>query len=571
MAVVYRALDTTLNREVALKLLHPHLASHVESRKRFRREAQAVSRLKHPAILETYDYSDEEGDDIFIVMELVQGTTLRQLLDDQRGKPLPGEIGAMILLQITGALAHVHESGVVHRDIKPENILIRPNGKAKLSDFGIAHLARLSQMTMTGQILGSPAYMSPEHIEKADPDARADIFSIGTVLYEIAVGHAPFEGNNPHAIIKKIVEGSFVNPLSANPKLGHHLGKVIVKCLAPNPDERYQTARELVRDLDDALATMEITAVEDELASYFSNPKQWWSRKMPDFIAHTLDLGLASSRARRHVQAIDHFNRILALDPGNEKALAAMKSMYKKRHRDHVLRWIAVAVPIIIALAAIVWTSNTNSRTQKSETSSALVNGDKATVQTSNNSNPPPNTSTSSEAEIEKPKPALPQESHKTTVRRIKAKREIVFTPSPMAVTIVIDGKKRFLFGPTNRKQLVATGRHTISFIPNNSKRFIAQTWKINVPPGNKPFHFRERLRWRPAMVIIRSDVDAVVTIPGRSTHSANKPFRVSIKNGPKEKITVLISADGYIPITKQVTITAGEQTELVVNLTKKE
>jgi serine/threonine-protein kinase len=428
----------------------------------------------------------------------------------------------------------------------------------------------MSQMTMTGQILGSPAYMSPEHIEKADPDTRADIFSIGTVLYEIAVGHAPFEGNNPHAIIKKIVDGNFVDPLNANPKLGHHLGKVIVKCLAPNPDDRYQTAKDLLEDLDDALAKMGITAVEDELAAYFSNPEQWWSKKIPDIITHTLNLGLASSRTRQHAQAIDHFNRILALSPGNEKALAAMKSMYQRRHRGRVLRWIAVTVPIGIALAAVVWTSNTNSGTQKPETDGAVSNRDKATVQTSENSNPL-NTSTTSDTGTEKPKPSVPPTSPKAPVRQIKAKREMVFTPDPMAVKIVIDGKKNFLFGPTSRKQLITPGRHTISFVPNNSKRFIAQTWKINVPPGNTPFHFRERLRWRPATLIIRCDVDAVVTIPGRATHSANKPFEVSIKDGPKEKITVLISADGYIPITKQVTITAGEQTEHVVDLTKKE
>jgi serine/threonine-protein kinase len=566
MAVVYRALDTTLNREVALKLLHPHLASHIESRTRFRREAQAVSQLKHPAILETYDYSDEEGEDIFIAMELVAGTTLRQLLNNQHGKPLPGEVAAMILRQISAALALVHESNVVHRDIKPENILIGPTGKVKLSDFGIAHLARLSQMTVTGQILGSPAYMSPEHIEKADPDTRADIFSIGTVLYEATVGHVPFDGNNPHAIIKKIVEGKFVHPLSANPKLGHHFGKVIATCLAPDPDDRYRTARELTRDLDRSLESVGITAITDELASYFAHPEQWWAGKIPDIITHTLNLGLAASRSGQHPQAIDHFNRILAVEPGNEKALAATKSMYKKRRRNRALGWIAVTAAIVIALAAGMWASNIGFGT-----SDTVSNGDLAPIQATPSASPQSNNITVFDAGSEKPSASVSAPSRKVPIRRIKAKREIVFTPSPMAVTIVIDGKKRFLFGPTNRKQLVAPGRHTISFIPNNPTRFVEKTWRINVPPGNKPFHFRARLRWRPATLMVRSDVAATVTIPGRATHTANKLFKISIKNGPKEKVTVLASADGYIPITRQVTLTAGEQAELTVDLIKKE
>jgi serine/threonine-protein kinase len=571
MAVVYRALDTTLKREVALKLLHPHLASHIESRKRFRREAQAVSRLKHPAILETYDYSDEEGEDIFIAMELVEGTTLRQLLDDQHGKPLPGEVGAMILRQISAALAHVHESNVVHRDIKPENILIGPKGNVKLSDFGIAHLARLSQMTVTGQILGSPAYMSPEHIEKADPDTRADIFSIGTVLYEATVGQVPFDGSNPHAIIKKIVEGKFIHPLNANPKLEHHLAKTIAKCLVPNPDDRYQTAKALMYDLDRSLETIGITAISDELAAYFSNPEQWWAGKIPNIIAQTLDLGLASSRSGQHTLAIDHFNRVLALEPGNEKALAATKSMYKKRRINRALGWTAITVSIVIAIAAGVWASNADFGARRSEANNMDLNGDQAAIQASPDARPQKNKVTVFDAGAAEPAPSVSTSSPKVPSRRITAKREIVFTPSPMAVTIVIDGKKRFLFGPTSRKQLVAPGRHTISFIPNDEKRFVEKTWKINVPPGNKPFHFRERLRWRPATLMVRSDVAATVTIPGRATHTANKLFKVSIKNGPKEKITVLVSADGYMPITKQVSLTAGEQAELAVVLIKKE
>ena len=320
MAVVYRAKDTALNREVALKLLHPHLAKHKEARQRFQREAHAVARLSHPCVVEIYDYSGEqeesEPDDVFIVMELIGGTTLRKFLDTHRDEPLPAEAAALIARQVFAALDDAHAENVIHRDVKPENILIGPEGMIKLSDFGIAHLAGVDQMTVTGQILGSPAYMSPEHIEKAELDPRADIFSVGTLLYEMTVGALPFHGNNPHQIIKRIVEGYYDHPMSVNPSIGHQIAKVIVCCLQHEPERRYKTAGDALRDLDAALEAMGIGAPEEELHAFFEDPKAWSERVRPRVIARTLALGQAARRARRLPEAMDHFNRVLALEPG---------------------------------------------------------------------------------------------------------------------------------------------------------------------------------------------------------------------------------------------------------------
>ena len=139
-----------------------------------------------------------------------------------------------------------------------------------------------------------------------------------------------------------------------------------------------------------------------------------------------------------------------------------------------------------------------------------------------------------------------------------------------MSVSILIDKKKPFPFGPANRKQLIATGKHKISFIPNDPKRFIERTWRINIPPGKTPYHFRGRLNWRSAKLLVQSNVPAVVTVPGRGVGKANNKFDIGIKNGPMEQVSVLVSADGYIPETRKVTISAGEVAQIKVTLISK-
>src|SRR5688572_15357218 len=205
MATVYRARDTRLDRLVALKVMHPHLQGAKEARTRFAREAVTIARLKHPNILEIYDYSGEEGDTHYIATELLTGPTLKQLVDQH--PDMPAEIAACLAILIARALGAAHAEGVIHRDVKPENVMMHENKAVKLTDFGIAQLVDMQGMTTTGQVLGSPAHMAPEQIEGRDCDARSDIFSLGTVLYLLATGELPFQGRNPHQVLKQIAEG----------------------------------------------------------------------------------------------------------------------------------------------------------------------------------------------------------------------------------------------------------------------------------------------------------------------------------------------------------------------------
>ena len=186
MAIVYRGLDRSLKRVVAIKVLHKHLADYQEARDRFEREAQAVAKLRHENILEIFDFSAKPDSEAYIVTEFIDGQTLKQFLSGHTLRH--PEVAAMISLEVCGALAHAHGVGVLHRDVKPENVMVRKDGLLKLMDFGIAQVLDLERMTVTGQLLGSPAYMAPEIVEGKQLDFRTDVFSVGIMLYLLATG-----------------------------------------------------------------------------------------------------------------------------------------------------------------------------------------------------------------------------------------------------------------------------------------------------------------------------------------------------------------------------------------------
>src|SRR5262245_35640381 len=246
MAVVYKGLDPSLLREVAIKVLHPHLAGHEEARRRFEREAQAVAKLRHENILEIFDYSGKQSAESYIVTEFIDGSTLKEFTTGH--KLAYPEIGAMVVVEVCRALQHAHGLGVLHLDVKPENIMIRKDGAVKLMDFGIAQIVDAQRMTVTGQLLGSPAYMSPEHVEGKPLDFRTDVFSVGILLYQLATGELPFTGKNPHEILKRIAECKYTDARQVNPLVSDRLNRIITRALARLPDDRYPEVTPLCDD-----------------------------------------------------------------------------------------------------------------------------------------------------------------------------------------------------------------------------------------------------------------------------------------------------------------------------------
>jgi serine/threonine-protein kinase len=242
MGVVYEAFDTVIERRVALKMLRTDVYAPeqlTDIRARFKREAHSAGRLSHPNIVTIYDYGEHEGAP-YIAMDLMTGEELARSLES--GERLALQTVVRVMEQLLGALTYAHEAGVVHRDIKPSNIFVLRDGTIKMVDFGLARI-EASNLTETGTLLGTPAYMSPEQFLGLPVDARSDIFSAGVILYQMLTGDRPFTGS-PTTIMQKVLRQDPVQPSVLNPTLSETWDDLIKRALAKKPDDRIQTARQ---------------------------------------------------------------------------------------------------------------------------------------------------------------------------------------------------------------------------------------------------------------------------------------------------------------------------------------
>ena len=246
MAVVYKAKCHRLNRLVAIKILKSDLAQNEEFRRRFNAESQAVAQLSHPNIVSVYDVS-RGGDTEYIVMELIDGITLKQYME-KRGQ-LNWRESLHFITQIMRGLSHAHSRGIIHRDIKPQNIMVLRDGSVKVADFGIACLADSAQ-TLTQEALGSVHYISPEQARGDRPDARSDIYSSGVVFYEMLTGRLPFEGESAVAVAIQHLSSIPLAPREINPDIPEQLELICMKAMAPDLEHRYQSADAMIADLE---------------------------------------------------------------------------------------------------------------------------------------------------------------------------------------------------------------------------------------------------------------------------------------------------------------------------------
>jgi eukaryotic-like serine/threonine-protein kinase len=375
MATVYRAVDKRLGREVAVKVIHPHLRDSPEVAHRFFVEAKAVAKLRHPNIVEVFDVSEEGEAEQYLVCELVRGISLRKLL--QKNGALPPEVAAAVAIDLLGALSHAHAAGVIHRDVKPENVIIehRPPlpaasegaGRAspadgpgervavKLTDFGIAKLLDAQGVTSTGQVLGSPAHMAPEQIEGGDVDARADVFGLGVLLYECMVGHLPFEGNNPAQVLRRVLEGQYPPAEQERQNVGRAWSEILDRALAHKPEERFHDGAAMREAFAAELARLGVTSPRSELEAWCDSPGDYAEAHAKRMIERLCQLAAQARKQGRVLAAAADYNRALAYAPGDPALLRIVASLHRAEARARFLKRAARLAAATIGIGAVTF------------------------------------------------------------------------------------------------------------------------------------------------------------------------------------------------------------------------
>jgi serine/threonine-protein kinase len=573
MAVVYRAVDETLKREVAIKILHQHLASEPESKARLEREAQSVAKLHHENILEIFDYSGPDSPSSYIVTEFIDGQTLKDFLAAHPiGYP---EVAALIAVEIGGALAHAHAAGIIHRDVKPENVMIRKDGVLKLMDFGIAQVIDLQRMTVTGQLLGSPAYMAPELIEGKPLDFRTDVFAVGIMLYQLATGSLPFAGKNPHEVLRRIVEGKFPDPRTLNRRVSDGLTRVLGRALARKPDDRYAALERLTADLRDHLAEAGLTDVKRELAAYFADPAAYEAALGPRLAAGLSATAEAALKAGRKGKAIEAWNRVLAFDAENAGVLAALRRLEGRARAKRILLAAAGGAALVAAVLGAVRLAGHRRKDAQLAPVIARPLPPPPPAPVVPPVQPEPDRVVRVNPRSEEPK------HHATAPRPVArdAPRTFLLGPTPQNVDVYLDGKKQFAYDPDHKTLTVPwTEDHVVEFRSPAGCCFVE---RVELGP-NRPLPpddiIARRLKWRPAALRITTEPEVargariMVRDPGRggagtlarAGEEVAIPFFAS-DEGTKEIEIAIDSGDAFT--SERLTVRAGQRLSHVVKL----
>jgi serine/threonine-protein kinase len=581
MAVVYRGRDSQLERAVAVKVLHPHLQSQPESKRRFHREAKAVARLRHPNIPEIYDYSGEAAEESYIVTELIHGPTLKRFVELHPG--MPPEIAAMIVIEVCRALEHAHGQGIIHRDVKPENVMISADGVVKLTDFGIAQMLDSHSMTVTGQILGSPAHMSPEHLEGKVLDYRADVFSVGTVLYWLATGNLPFEGKNPHQILKKIFDGDYPEPLRVRPQMGEPLAAIIRRCLALDPAERYPTVTALRGDMEVSLSNLGLRDTTC-LAAYFGDPEGFTRRHEPAIFATIVKKGAAALRTGDRALATALLNRALAIDPQNPEVLRHVRTMVRRR-RTSLGAGVAALVAAAILATWGAWPTGGTPHPRLGgdrpaadpgvSGSSGARTSDPATGARSakiGSAAAPTGEPVVEPASVKGRRALVTQVGAGSAARGAPAgQRTVRFVPGAVrSLDIWVDGVALGRYGPDLVTKVLPVGPHEFRFV-GAENCCVDAAWTEAVTEGEGEQRVGRSLRYRPAMLSVETtpphcDVEvagrAGRVSRGRSGSSIEVPLMQY-----NERLRVVARRDGYRSAETVVELSPNESTSVQLTL----
>jgi len=358
MATVFRARDRELRRDVAIKVMFPHLARRTEIVRRFHREARAAAGLEHANILRIYDVGGGEADDPpYIVMELIRGRTLLQEIE-QRGAIL-AEVTASIGALLADALAAAHAAGIVHRDIKPSNVLIAPGGRLLLADFGVARLeTEDSLVTKTGSLLGTPAYMSPEQASGDTATAKSDLYSLGATLYQLSTGFLPYAGS-PAKVMSLIASGTLVTPVRRSAAVGPDLSRTIEQLMEAEPSARPANAATVSLELRGLAQAGGLGDPTEELAAFFDDAAAFLKTRTPAVVTAIVIAGkraIAEARLPRAMALADRASALAPEDPAVKTLVETVTEGGRASKRRRVLALGGAGVVVAGGVTALAMT-----------------------------------------------------------------------------------------------------------------------------------------------------------------------------------------------------------------------
>lgn len=567
MASVYRARDRRLGREVAIKLIHPHLRQNPEVATRFISEARTVAKLRHPNIVEVYDVSENSEAERYLVVELIRGVTLRQLLS--RLQRLPVEVAVGVALELSQALEHAHAEGVIHRDIKPENVLVElqhnsegpPTVRVMLTDFGIAKLLDAQGITSTGQVLGSPAHMAPEQIEGSSVDVRADVFGLGVLLYECLVGHLPFDGKNPAQVLKAVLDGTFLPADKEHPEVGARFAGIVSKALARDMERRYDSVTALAKALRYELQQLGFESVLDEVAQLVDNPDRYLE-SYPTRLAERLSNAGGQARKKRQMAiAAQHFNRALAYRPGDPELIARVTGLRRYRQLRRAARWVVMVVGVGAAVVLVGWQVVRLQRAlftpvvQNTQPEPALAARRDPTVRTA------PSVEAIADA-VRSPK-LLPRLGVRPPQKKLPPRLVGVRITGAMGGSLKIDGQAKEWFGVQHELE---PGEHLFEFVPPDDTCCVPQVQRVLIKEGEGVQRVVGHLGFRDAVLLASSEPALEVRCPTLFAGTLRTPGEISVPmagGSATGNCNVTPLSEGSVPVKKAVTLRAGQTTLL--------
>jgi len=582
MAVVYRGVDRVLHRSVAIKVLHQHLSSKDEARARFAREARVIAKLRHPNIVEVYDFSDEDSSRSFIVQEFVAGETLAEFLEGR--DPLIPEMAAMMVVSIGRALHHAHENGVIHRDVKPENIMVRRDGALKLMDFGIAHVTDMEHLTMTGAIIGSPAHMSPEQVDGKALDARTDVFSLGTLFFLVAAGRLPFMADTASGLLKSIADARVPDIRTIVPGFPDDMYRVLLKMMQRSPESRYQEVMEVVGEIEGITDSLGLDSVTVELPRFFEDPASRTMELRKSVAQRRMVRARAFMRDGAYAVAIRELDVILADDSDDTEArreLDRARSAIRRKALSRTSVVVAIGVGIVMGLALAAYrflppmwgeyldrTTDAGLHTAVSTDALPPVRILAPIARALDEARVMPRRGTATVATAMRIRPA----GH--DARRVKAAREadrekdwlpVVIHADPPAVRIEVDGRFRG-FGTTGSIRL-APGRRNVRLTHPRCDVCKPAEYSFELDPEN-PLRapLRYSINYRDALLRVKGPVGAMVLVNGVPRGRTNTLLRVPIRRPTAMEVNVAMQEKGKPALSARALLSPTKTTTVTIS-----